>query len=132
MSRAQITLCGKTDRDRAVKWIGQAPAGTRVVFKESKRSTDQNSKLWASLTDVAMQVEWHGQRLTPDDWKLIFLDALNRELRLVPAIDGLGVVNLGRSSSNLSKAEFSQLLELIQAFGANHGVRFNDGQEHAA
>jgi len=78
------------------------------------------------LTDVASQITWHGQRLTPDDWKLIFLDALKREVRIVPAIDGRGFVNLGRSSSDLSKSEMSDLMELITAFGANHGVRFNE------
>lgn len=80
------------------------------------------------LTEVATQVEWHGKRLTPDDWKLIFLDALKRELQLAPNIDGTGFVNLGRSSSNLSKAEFGDLLELITIFGANHGVNFRDDQ----
>lgn len=126
MSQAQITLCGRADRERAVNWVGQAKPGTRVIFKESKRTTDQNSKLWASLTDIATQLDWHGQKLTPDDWKILFLDALNREMRPVPRIDGRGFVNLGRSSSNLSKNEFSELLELIVAFGTNHGVVFHD------
>ena len=132
MSRAQITLSGKFDRERAIKWITQAPAGTRVTFKDAKRTTEQNSKLWAMLTEVAAQVDWHGQKLTPDDWKLIFLDALKRELRLAPNIDGTGFVNLGRSSSNLSKADFSDLIEVIHAFGANHGVTFRDEQQSDA
>lgn len=130
MSRALITIHGRADRERAIKWIGQVKAGTRVEFKDPKRSNDQNSKLWAMLTDVASQLAWHGQRLTPDDWKLVFLDALKREMRIVPNIDGNGFVNLGRSSSNLSKADFGDLLELIAAFGAQHGVQFHD-QESA-
>lgn len=132
MSQAQITLCSKGEREKAVRWIEQAPTGTRVVFKESKRTTDQNSKLWASLTDIATQLRWHGDKLTPDDWKILFLDALNREMKPVPRIDGKGFINLGRSSSNLSKAEFSELLELIMAFGANHGVVFHDQALEAA
>lgn len=131
MSHAQLTLCSHADRERAIKWIQQAPTGTRVLFKDSKRTTDQNSKLWACLTEIAIQVEWHGQKLTPDSWKLLFMDALKRELRLAPNIDGTGFVNLGRSSSNLSKADFSDLLEIIHMFGANHGVVFRD-QEIAA
>jgi hypothetical protein len=126
MSQAQITLCGRVDRERASKWIEQAKAGTRVIFKDSKRTTDQNSKLWAMLTEVATQVEWHGQRLTPDSWKLLFLDSLTTEMNLVPNIEGNGFVNLGRSSSNLSKADFANLIELIYAFGAERGVRFRE------
>lgn len=132
MSRAQITLSGKYDRERAMKWIAQAKPGARIIFKDAKRSIPQNDKMWAMLTEIASQVDWHGQKLTPDDWKLIFLDALKRELRLAPNIDGTGFVNLGRSSSNLSKADFADLLELIYAFGANHGVVFRDPTEVAA
>jgi hypothetical protein len=126
MSRAQLTLCSLAERERAIRWISQSPTGTRVIFKESKRSTAQNDRMWAMLTDIAMQLPWHGIKLTPDDWKLIFLDALNREMRLVPNIEGNGFVNLGRSSSNLSKAEFTQLIELMMAFGVQHGVTFHD------
>ena len=134
MSRAIITLHGKFDRDRAIKWITQAKPGTRVEFKDAKRSTDQNSKLWAMLTDIASQLSWHGQKLTPDDWKLVFLDALKQEMRIVPNINGNGFVNLGRSSSNLTKQEFSDLLEIIHAFAAQHGVKFRDEalEENAA
>lgn len=128
MSRAALVLSSPSDRLRAARWVEQAPAGTRLEFKEAKRSTDQNSKLWASLTDIATQLPWHGIKLSPDDWKLLFLDALKREVRMVPNIDGNGVISLGRSSSDLSKAEFSDLLEIIAAFGANHGVVFHDAQ----
>ena len=85
--------------------------------------------MWAMLTDVATQLRWHGQMLRTDDWKLVFLEALKRELRIVPNIDGTGFVNLGQSSSDLSKEEMSNLIELIFAFGANHGVIFNDPME---
>jgi hypothetical protein len=83
------------------------------------------------LTDVATQLKWHGLSLSTDDWKLIFLDALKRELRMVPNIDGSGFVNLGRSSSDLSKEEMTNLIELIAAFGANHGVVFHDPESQA-
>lgn len=128
MSRAVITLNGKDDSDRAMRWISQAPAGTRLEFKAPRRTLPQNDRLWAMLTDIATQLPWHGIKLAPDDWKLIFLDSLKRELRLVPNIDGTGFVNLGRSSSDLSKAEMSDLFELISAFGAQHGVVFHRGE----
>lgn len=126
MGRALVTLRNKADRERASRWIDKAPFGTRVEFKASKRSLPQNDRMWAMLTDVAMQLNWHGISLTPDDWKLVFLDALKREARFVPNIDGAGFVNLGRSSSDLSKEEMSELIELIFAFGAQHGVKFNE------
>jgi hypothetical protein len=126
MSRALITVQQDGDRQRAARWAMQAPPGTRVEFKAPKRTLPQNDRLWAMLTNIATQLLWHGLRLSPDDWKLIFLDALNREVRMVPNIDGTGFVNLGRSSSDLSKEEMSDLFEVISAFGARHGVVFHD------
>ena len=126
MTRAFITLNTLTDRARATSWVAKAPPGTRVEFKRAKRTLPQSEKMWAALTDISRQLTWHGMHLTPSDWKLVMMDGLKRELRLVPNIDGNGFVNLGRSSSDLSKGEMSELIELIHAFGAKHGVIFGD------
>jgi hypothetical protein len=133
MARALFTLNTQADRERAADWAWKAPWGARVEFKEVNRSLDQNAKFWACLTDVATQLKWHGLKLSTDDWKLIFLDALKRENRMVPNIDGNGFVSLGRSSSDLSKDEMTDLIELILEFGARHGVVFHEPhQERAA
>lgn len=128
MSRAVLVLTNPAVRDRAKHWVEIAPAGTRLEFKEARRSLPQNARMWAMLTEVARQVEWHGLKLSADDWKLIFMASLNQEMRLVPNIDGTGFVNLGRSSSDLTKAEMGDLMTLIEAFGAKQGVVFQDEQ----
>jgi hypothetical protein len=76
------------------------------------------------LTDVARQVEWYGQKLTPTDWKDVMSASL-RKAYVVPGIDG-GFVPLGMHTSDMSKEEMSALIELIHAFGAQHGVVFGD------
>jgi len=126
VSRAEVIIRHPADRTLVSSWATQVPIGTRVLFKATKRSIPQNDRMWAMLTDIARQVSWHGQKLTPDDWKLIFLDGLKREERLVPSIEGNGFVDLGRASSDLSKEEMSNLIDLMSAFGANHGVVFGD------
>lgn len=132
MSRALIIVGGDADRQKAMHWASRAPLGTRIEYKGPRRSVPQSDKMWACLTDLAQQLPWHGIRLTADDYKLIMLDALKREVRMVPNLDGNGMVSLGRSSSDLSKEEMSDLLELIAAFGAQHNVVFHDGQESEA
>jgi hypothetical protein len=81
------------------------------------------------LTEIARQLPWHGQKLTPDDWRLIFLDALKGEIRTVPNLDGNGLVSL-RRSSDLSKEEMTSVMEIMMAFGTEHGVQFNDAIKH--
>lgn len=126
MGRALLVLSGHDIREKAINWIKRAPINTRLTFQSPKRSLDQNAKMWASLTDIADQIQWHGQKLTPDDWKLIFLSGLKHEMRLVPNLDNNGFVMLGGSSSDLSKEEMSLLIELILCWGAEHDVTFHE------
>ena len=135
MSRATIIIDGDTGRERASHWVSIAPTGTRVEFKKPGRTIPQNDRMWAMLTDIAEQMTWppeNGIRLNTEDWKLVFLDALKREIRTVPNLDNTGFVNIGRSSSDLSKEEMTDLIELMFAFGAKHGVTFHDEAGQAA
>jgi hypothetical protein len=103
-------------------------AGNRleVTIREARRTTEQNAKLWAMLNEVSDQVEWYGQRLSPEDFKHVFTAALKKQ-RVVPGLDG-GFVVLGQSTSRMSKAELSELIELVYAFGAERGVKFHDSE----
>jgi len=126
MSRATLVLASPELRAKAIRWIEKLPQWTRVEFKAPKRTLPQNDKMWAMLTEVAEQLPWHGMRISAHDYKLIFLDGLKREMRIVPNMNGDGFVNLGRSSSDLGVPEMADMIELIGAFGASNGVKFND------
>ena len=126
MSRAVLTLNNAEARDKLARWAVKLPDGTRVELKSPRRSLDQNALLWSLLSQVAAQVDWYGVKLSSEDWKLMFLDGLKRELRVVPNLDGNGFVNLGRSSSDLTVAEMTNLIELVFAFGAERGVVFRE------
>jgi hypothetical protein len=126
MSRALLILASPGIRRRAKEWIDRAPANTRVEFREAKRSTEQNDKMWAALTDVSKQVLHFGRRYPPDVWKILMMAAMGQEVKFVPALDGTSVVPLGYRSSELSVAEMSELIEFIIAEGTKRGVIFND------
>ena len=95
-----------------------------LAITPERRSSAQNSRMWAMLTEVSSQVEWHGQRLAPSEWKDVFTAALKRQ-KVVPGIDG-GFVVLGTSTSTMEKQEMSDLMELMSAFGAERGVAFTE------
>ena len=94
-----------------------------LTVKPATRSSAQNRRLWAMLADIAGQVVWHGQKMQSEDWKHIFSASLKRT-RVCPGIDG-GFVVLGQSTSQMTRAEMSEMQELIEAFGAQHDVRFS-------
>jgi hypothetical protein len=125
MTRAVLIIRDKADREKALAWCRNAPVGTRLELKAARRSPDQNSLLWQRLTEVAHQVEWYGTKLSSEDWKDIFSASL-RKARVVPGIDAGSFVPLGMRTSDMTKQEMSDLLELIGAFGAERSVRFRD------
>ena len=99
-------------------------AGHRLTLevRPEKRSDAQNRRLWAMLADISAQVDWYGQKLTSEEWKDVLSAGLKRT-KVVPGLDG-GFVVCGQSTSRMTRAEMCELQELMEAFGAEKGVRF--------
>ena len=91
------------------------------------RTTAQNRLMWALLTDLANHVDWpidgRMQKPSPDDWKHIMTAGLKKHQRVAAGIDG-GFVILGQYTHKMNKAEMAELIELIYAFGTEHGVKW--------
>jgi len=51
-------------RDNAINAVRDAPLGYVVEVKQKTRSVPQNSRMWAILSDISKQVEWHGRKLS--------------------------------------------------------------------
>jgi hypothetical protein len=127
--RAVVTLRSQVDRDKASKWAQGVTVGSKIVFHGPTRSIDQNSALWAALGDIAKQRPYHGLKLSPDDYKILFMDALDREIRMLPNLDGTGFINVGKSTASLSKEEFSGLLSIVYEWGNRNGIKWSDQPE---
>jgi hypothetical protein len=129
--RTLLVLWNDAMRARAIEMIRNAPKESRCEIKGPQRTNNQNAKMHAMAAEVAAQLVWYGKTLDVDDWKLMFLDGLKRELRVVPNLDGTGFVNLGRSTADLGVREMADLIELIYSFGAQHGVQFHGPGDEA-
>ena len=130
MSRWQVTLWSQETRDKACEYIRKVPRGYRLTLQETKRSVPQNSRMWAMLTQISVQLEWHGQRYTPEQWKDYFMHCLNGGA-FMPSEDG-GMIPIGRSSSKLGKQEHSLLTEIIEGFAERNGVDLMQQNERSA
>lgn len=103
---------------------------------EPKRNLDQNARLHALLADIVKSGrDWAGQRMDVDDWRALFVhavDVANGEGagRAVPGLEG-GVVLLRRSTARMSKRELSELIEYIEMQMATWGIPIRDTR-HAA
>jgi hypothetical protein len=123
--KQQFILSHPQARQRARDAIAVAPDGHVVIIRETTRNLEQNSMLWALLTDIAEQVPWHGIKLSAVEYKDLLSASLVKS-RVVPNMDGTGFVILGQRTSKLGKREFADLLELVMAFGTEHGVKWSN------
>jgi hypothetical protein len=125
MSRETITLGAPDTRARAADWCRRLPGGTTVEFRAPRRSTDQNALMWSLLAQISKHVVWYGSKLSNEDWKDVLTASL-RKTRVVPGVDAGTFVPLGMRTSQMTKEELADLIELIYAFGAERGVPFRE------
>ena len=114
-------------REGAAKACLDAPEGYVVTIAPPTRNLEQNARMWAMLNEISAQVVWYGSKLSQNEWK-IFFTAILKGQKAVPNLDGNGFVVLGVPTSNMSKSDMSDLLTLMEAFGAEHDVKFEHGE----
>lgn len=121
---------GRAVLSRLWQWcLPRLSEGKRLTLSisEEKRNLPQNAKLHATLSDIAAQKEWAGQKWCVEDWKRLLCAAWMRangsSASVIPAIDGHGFDVLYRHTSQLTKAEMSDLIEYVNAWAATNGVR---------
>lgn len=131
--RQILTLANAKVRERAMQLIRCAPVGYRVEIREAKHTDLQRKRMWAMLSDFAAQVTHSdGHKHPKEHWKIACLHKLGRETQFMPSFDGDELLPLGQSSRELSKAEMSDVIELLYAEGAARGVVWTDPTEDVA
>lgn len=130
MTGQTIRLAGPSQRALAKQLIDRAPDWAVVNIRPELRSSAQNSRMWAMLSDIS-RAKPEGRELTPEVWKALFMSALGHAVRFEPGLDGNGVVPVGFHSSRLTVAQMGDLMTLIEEYGARHGVRFTDERKAA-
>ena len=119
-----VILSGTYQKLIAKTLIDGAPQGSVVTVSKPKRSTDQNSKMWAMLSDVSRSKPG-GRNYQPAVWKCIFMSALGYEMEVIEGLHG-EPVPLDFSSSRLTKAQMSDLIESIYAYGSENRILWSE------
>lgn len=128
--KTTIKLVGPEQRQRAYQAILHAPDDYVATIAPPTRTLDQNAMLWPLLADIS-RAEPMGRKHTPDDWKAIFMSACGWECQFQEGLDGRPFP-MGFRSSQMTKAQFSNLIEFILAFAADHKIALSDPQERRA
>ncbi|PPS58835.1 recombination protein NinB [Pantoea eucrina] len=133
METQRYLLRDNSIRQNCITAIQQLPTDNNkpveIVIQERKRSADQNRRMWPLLHDLSRQVEWYGQKYSPDDWKdlitALVAKSKNEQQRTAPGIGG-GVVMFGSRTSKMRVSEMVEVIEAIYWFGTEQNVKFSD------
>lgn len=112
-------------RRNALRAVQEAPAGHTVAIAEPTRSTEQNARLWAMLSDVARACP-EGRQWTPETWKCAFMHALGHQIRFAEGLDGSGPFPIGFHSSKLNVRQMADLITCVDEYGSRHGVKWSE------
>ena len=130
MTSHTVRLVGDTQRAYAKRLIDGADHGYVMKLGAETRRDAQNRKLWPMLADIRRDVP-DMARFNAEDAKLRFLNALGTEMRFLPTLENEGIFPVGLSSSTLTVAQFSGLIELLYKYGAENAVRWSVREEAA-
>ena len=119
-----IRIVSDWHRRRAIDAVDDAPLGHIVSIKEPTRNTVQNAKLHAMIDDVA-KADPLGHNYDAADYKAVFVNAYKAEHRALYGLDGRPFPAPVRTSA-FSVKQCAELIELIYAFGAEHGILWSE------
>lgn len=95
---------------------------------QQKRSQNQNEMFHSIIGEISKQATHAGSKWNPDDWKRLLIHKWAQEThrnsleRVVPALGGGGIVQLGLQSRRFSKEEASEFTDWLLAWSAENGV----------
>ena len=124
-----VILRGHRQRTLAKDMIDAAPVNAVVKISPEVRSLEANAKMWAMLSDIS-RAKPEGRRHTPEVWKCLMMHACGHEVAVETGLDNRPFP-IGFHSSKLTKAQMSDLIEFIAAYGARHNVKWSEGVEYA-
>jgi hypothetical protein len=124
MTGQTIRLASVRQRTLAHQLIDKAPEGAVVNIREATRSGDQNARMWAMLSDVS-RAKPDGRTMTPERWKAAFMQSFGHAVQFENDLEGRPFP-IGHHSSRLSKAEMSELIDFIGAWGSERGVKWSE------
>src|SRR5688572_25652851 len=122
---SRFVLRNDVIRANAMQAINDAVDNSVVTVAKPTRSSEQNARMWASLSDVA-NARPEGRQWTPETWKCAFMHSLGHQVRFAEGLDGSGPFPIGFSSSKLTVAQMADLITVIQEYGDRNGIEWSE------
>lgn len=110
-----------------IKAALQAGHKLQLTIKREAKSRDQEEMYHAIIGHIAKQASHLGAKWSAEDWKRFLVWQFAKEVgistgKLVPSLDGTGIVQLGMQTRKFTKDQASQFTEWLLAWAAQNGI----------
>lgn len=124
--KQMFVLLNAQIRQRAAQAVLEATEGFAVRITPPTRNLEQSAKFHAICGDLARQLPYAGKKRTLDEWKFLIISghsvATQQGTEILPGLEG-EFLNLRESSSSMSVARMSSLIEYALAYCAMNNVK---------
>lgn len=98
-----------------------------MEIKLVSKTREQEEKYHAMIGNIAKQAQHMGAKWSSEDWKRLLVDQYLREVeniqgKVVPNLDGSGIVQLGFQTRNFTKEMANEFIEWLYSWAANNGI----------
>jgi hypothetical protein len=102
-----------------------------LEIKEQSKSREQERLYHELIGQIAKQAQHMGAKWSAEDFKRLLVDQFAREIgitggKIIPNLDGSGVVQLGVQTKHFKAEQASQFIEWLYAWAANNGVTIDE------
>lgn len=122
--RGSLRIVTPRTCERIAKEVMNLPEGFEVIIREPTRTTPQNARMWAMLTDIS-HAQPEGRKHSPEVWKALAMHAMQYEVRFEMGLNG-EPFPVGFKTSKLSVRQMADLITFIAEYGDRHGVRWSE------
>lgn len=120
-------------KNNALQFVRALPVDEKnplvVDVKPITRNLEQNAKFHAMCGDIAKQVQFNGEWLPLETWKVLLISAHAEATKegscLVTGLEG-ELVNIRESTAQMSVKRMASLIEYVQAYCDLNGVILNN------
>ena len=117
------------NRRHLAERVANLPTGFAIKAGPKTRSLEQNAKLHAMFGELEKKATHYGRKLTAQQWKTLVISghaiATGLGVDLIPGLEG-EFVNVRESSAQMSVARMTSLIEYMQAWAAENGIKFSE------
>ena len=101
-----------------------------VNVQEINKSREQEEKYHAIIGDIAKQAQHMGAKWDAESWKRLLVDLFCKEIgldsgKVIPSLDGAGIVQLGFQTRKFTKSQASEFVEWLIAWCSKNGIEVN-------